>query len=145
MAPITTSLGQMFLGLSTAKLKTAIESSNRNDGAGRLGEGDEVLLVRSEGSVKTQDDLRAIVVASKDGRTIRVADVAMVRDGSVTRYGVVTKDGRGEAVQGLVPGLAGANAQKVVDGVTNKLDEIKPALRNRGTQGVLQPRRPVRE
>ncbi len=116
------------VGLSTAKLKAAIESNNRNDGAGRLGEGDEVLLVRSEGSVKTQDDLRAIIVASKDGRTIRLSDVAMVRDGSVTRYGVVTQDGRGEAVEGLVLGLAGANAQKVVDGVTKKLDEIKPAL-----------------
>ncbi len=116
------------VGLSTAQLKAAIESNNRNDGAGRLGEGDEVLLVRSEGSVKTQDDLRAIVVASKDGRTIRLADVALVRDGSVTRYGVVTMDGRSEAVQGLVLGLAGANAQKVVDGVTRKLDELKTAL-----------------
>ena len=116
------------VGLSTAKLKAAIESNNRNDGVGRLGEGDEVLLVRSEGSVKTQDDLRAIIVASKDGRTIRLSDVAMVRDGSVTRYGVVTQDGKGEAVEGLVLGLAGANAQKVVDGVTKKLDEIKPAL-----------------
>ena len=116
------------VGLSTAKLKAAIESNNRNDGAGRLGEGDEVLLVRSEGSVKTQDDLRAIVVASKDGRTVRLADVATVRDGSVTRYGVVTQDGRGEAVEGLVLGLAGANAQQVVEGVTRKLDEIKPSL-----------------
>ncbi|MGK2900947.1 MAG: efflux RND transporter permease subunit [Burkholderiaceae bacterium] len=116
------------VGLSTAKLKAAIESNNRNDGAGRLGEGDEVLLVRSEGSVKTQDDLRAIIVASKDGRTIRLSDVAMVRDGSVTRYGVVTQDGRGEAVEGLVLGLAGANARKVVDGVTKKLDELKTAL-----------------
>ncbi|CAH0353443.1 efflux RND transporter permease subunit [Aquabacterium sp. CECT 9606] len=116
------------VGLSTAKLKAAIESNNRNDGAGRLGEGDEVLLVRSEGSVKTKDDLRAIIVNSKDGHTVRLADVATVRDGSVTRYGVVTQDGRGEAVEGLVLGLAGANAQKVVDGVTRKLDEIKPAL-----------------
>ena len=116
------------VGLSTAKLKVAIESNNRNDGAGRLGEGDEVLLVRSEGSVKTKDDLRAIVVASKEGRTVRLSDVAMVRDGSVTRYGVVTQDGRGEAVEGLVLGLAGANAQKVVDGVTKKLDELKTAL-----------------
>ena len=116
------------VGLSTAKLKAAIESNNRNDGAGRLGEGDEVLLVRSEGSVKTQDDLRAIVVAGKDGRTVRLADVATVRDGSVTRYGVVTQSGRDEAVEGLVLGLAGANAQKVVEGVTRKLDEIKTSL-----------------
>ncbi len=116
------------VGLSSARLKAAIEANNRNDGAGRLGEGDEVLLVRSEGSVKTQDDLRAIVVASRDGRTIRLADVALVRDGSVTRSGAVTKDGRAEAVEGLVLGLAGANAQKVVEGVTRKLDELKASL-----------------
>ncbi len=116
------------VGLSVAKLKAAIEANNRNDGAGRLGEGDEVLLVRSEGSVKTQDDLRAIVVSSQSGRTIRLADVATVGDGSVTRSGVVTQDGRGEAVEGLVLGLAGANAQKVVEGVTKKLADIQPAL-----------------
>ncbi|HOX69873.1 MAG TPA: CusA/CzcA family heavy metal efflux RND transporter, partial [Burkholderiaceae bacterium] len=50
------------------------------------------------------------------------------REGSVTRYGVVTKDGVGEAVEGLVLGLAGANAQKVVEGVTKKLEDIKPTL-----------------
>ncbi len=116
------------LGLSTAQIKTAIEANNRNDGAGRLGEGDEVLLVRSEGSIKTQDDLRAIVVKRGNGSSVRLGDVATVRDGSLTRYGVVTQDGKAEAVQGLVLGLAGANAQKVVEGVTRKLDEIKPTL-----------------
>ena len=116
------------LGVSTAQLKSAIEANNRNDGAGRLGEGGEVLLVRSEGNIKTADDLRAIVVSRKDGNLARLGDVAQVRDGSVTRYGVVTKDGKAEAVEGLVLGLAGANAQKVVEGVTAKLAELKPTL-----------------
>ncbi|WP_137909974.1 MULTISPECIES: CusA/CzcA family heavy metal efflux RND transporter [unclassified Burkholderia] len=116
------------MGLSTAALRTAIEQNNRNDGAGRLGEGDEVLLVRTEGSLKTADDIRAVVVARKDGVPVRLGDVADVRMGSVTRYGVVTKDGKEEAVEGLVLGLAGANAQKVVEGVTRKLDELQPTL-----------------
>ncbi len=116
------------VGLSTAQIKAAIEANNRNDGAGRLGEGDEVLLVRTEGSIQTQDDLRAIVVKNDKGMAVRLGDVAQVREGSVTRYGVVTKDGVGEAVEGLVLGLAGANAQKVVEGVTKKLEDIKPTL-----------------
>ncbi|TWO68019.1 efflux RND transporter permease subunit [Caenimonas sedimenti] len=116
------------VGLSTAQLKAAIEANNRNDGAGRLGEGDEVLLVRSEGSIKSQDDLRAIVVKRGNGASVRLGDVAVVRDGSLTRYGVVTQDGKAEAVEGLVLGLAGANAQRVVEGVTRKLEEIKPTL-----------------
>ena len=116
------------LGLSTAQIKTAIEANNRNDGAGRLGEGGEVLLVRTEGSIKTQDDLRAVVVARKNGTAVRLGDVALVRDGSTTRYGVVTMDGKAEAVQGLVLGLAGANAQQVVNGVKAKIAELQPTL-----------------
>ncbi|SPB14125.1 cation transporter [Caballeronia novacaledonica] len=116
------------LGLSTATLKRAIEANNRNDGSGRLGEGDEVLLVRAEGSIRTADDLRAIVISAENGTPVRLADVAQVREGSVTRYGVVTKDGKGEAVEGLVLGLAGANARQVVEGVTRKLDELQPTL-----------------
>ncbi|MBN8765271.1 MAG: efflux RND transporter permease subunit [Thiobacillus sp.] len=115
-------------GVTMAQLKEAIDANNRNDGAGRLGEGDEVLLVRSEGSITSLDDLRAVVVAVKDGAPIRLGNLAEVKIGTVTRYGVVTQSGRGEAVQGLVLGLAGANAQKVVEGVREKLEELKPTL-----------------
>ncbi len=116
-------------GISIDMLQKALEMNNRNDGAGRLSSGEETLLVRSEGSIKTLDDLRAIVISSRDGASggvVRVADVATVRIGSLTRYGVVTKDGLGEAVQGLVLGLRGANAQKVVEGVKQRLAELQP-------------------
>ena len=115
-------------GVNVAQLRDAIRANNRNDGAGRLGEGDEVLLVRAEGNVKTLDDLRAIVVTVKDGVPVRLGDVAKVQIGTMTRYGVVTHSGREEAVQGLVLGLAGANAQQVVEGVRRKLGEIAPTL-----------------
>ncbi|HTH60719.1 MAG TPA: CusA/CzcA family heavy metal efflux RND transporter [Paraburkholderia sp.] len=116
------------IGLSSASLLSAIAQNNRNDGAGRLGDGGEVLLVRAEGSLKSAGDIRSIVVTRKDGVPVRVGDLADVRLGSVTRYGVVTKDGAGEAVEGLVLGLAGANAQQVVDGVTRKLAELQASL-----------------
>ena len=115
-------------GVTMAQLREAIDANNRNDGAGRLGEGDEVLLVRSEGSITNLDDLRAIVVTMKEGAPVRVGNLAEVKIGTVTRYGVVTQDGKGEAVQGLVLGLAGANAQQVVEGVQKKLDELQPTL-----------------
>lgn len=115
-------------GVTLQGLRDIIEANNRNDGAGRLGEGDEVLLVRAEGSIKNLEDLRAIVIKANDGIPVRLGDIADVRIGTLTRYGVVTQDGKREAVQGLVLGLAGANAQKVVEGVTQKLAEIQPSL-----------------
>ena len=115
-------------GIAMAQLQQALEANNRNDGAGRLKDGEEVLLVRSEGAIKSLDDLRAIVVSSRDGQAVRVGDVATVRIGNLSRYGAVTKDGKGEAVEGLVLGLRGANAQLVVNGVKARLKEIAPSF-----------------
>ncbi|QIQ85598.1 CusA/CzcA family heavy metal efflux RND transporter [Erythrobacter sp.] len=115
-------------GLSTADLAAAIEASNRNDGAGRLTSGEESLIVRSTGAIRTLDDLAAVVVRSQGGAVVRVGDVADVRTGSLTRYGAVTKNGTGEAVQGLVIGLRGADAAKVVEGIKTRLEEIQPSL-----------------
>jgi cobalt-zinc-cadmium resistance protein CzcA len=127
-------------GISMAMLQAALEANNRNDGAGRLTDGDEALLVRIEGSIKTLQDVRNIVIASPGGNPVRVGDVAQVRIGSLTRYGVVTKDGKGEAVEGLVLGLRGANAQKVVEGVRAKLAELAPTLPKGVTTRVFYDR-----
>ncbi|MFA7592626.1 MAG: CusA/CzcA family heavy metal efflux RND transporter [Thiohalobacteraceae bacterium] len=116
------------LGIPLSELRTALEQNNRNDGAGRLNDGEEVLLVRTEGSIQTFDDIRAIVVRADRREPVRVADVASVRTGAVTRYGAVTHNGKGEAVEGLVLGLRGANARDVVQGVRTKLEELQPAL-----------------
>jgi len=115
-------------GISLSMLRSALENNNRNDGAGRLSEGEEALLVRAEGSIKTLDDVGAIVLKSDADVVIRVADIADIRIGAITRYGAVTQDGKGEAVQGLVLGLRGANARTVVEGVQAKLEELKPSL-----------------
>jgi cobalt-zinc-cadmium resistance protein CzcA len=115
-------------GLSTADLAAAIEASNRNDGAGRLTSGEEALIVRATGAIRSLDDLAAVVVRAEDGAVVRVGDVANVRTGSLTRYGAVSQNGTGEAVQGLVIGLRGADAAKVVEGVKTRLEEIRPSL-----------------
>ena len=115
-------------GVTQPMLMRALEANNRNDGAGRIREGEETLLVRTEGSIRTLDDLRAVTVAARDGTPVRLGDLAEVRIGSLTRYGAVTQDGRAEAVQGLVLGLRGANAREVVANVRARLAEIAPTL-----------------
>ena len=59
---------------------------------------------------------------------VTVRDIAAVNIGSLTRYGGVTRNGQGEAVEGLVLGLRGANARELVEGVSQKLDELQSAL-----------------
>lgn len=127
-------------GVDPVMLGDALATNNRNDGAGRISEGEEALLVRSEGRIRTLDDVRAIVIKVENGTPIRVSDVATVGIGAITRYGAVTQDGKDEAVQGLVLGLRGANARDVVDGVRGKLDEISSALPNGVTVDVFYDR-----
>ncbi len=109
-------------------LQQALTQNNSNDGAGRLEDGEEALLVRSEGRFLTLEDVGNTVVRSEQGMPLRIMDVAEVRIGALTRYGAVTSNGEQEAVQGLVLGLRGANAQQLVKGVKLKLDEIAPTL-----------------
>jgi cobalt-zinc-cadmium resistance protein CzcA len=127
-------------GVAMDALMQAIENNNRNGGAGRLNDGEESLLVRAEGAFKTIDDVSNTVVRSEQGMPVKIADVATVRIGSLTRYGAVTSNGKGEVVEGLVLGLRGANAQQVVDGVKAKLAEIAPTLPKGVTTHVFYDR-----
>ena len=115
-------------GLGIAELRAALERNNGNDGAGRLDEGEEALVVRVTGALRGLDDIAATVVAMRADRVLRVGDLAEVREGSLTRYGAVTLDGREETVQGLVVGLRGANAAQVVAGVKARLEVLGTSL-----------------
>ena len=118
----------MARGISLEMLQGALQNNNRNDGAGRLNDGEEVLLVRTEGSIRTLEDVAAIVVRPDPAQPVRIGEVADIRVGSLTRYGAVTHDGTGEVVQGLVLGLRGANARELVAGLHSKLDELRSGL-----------------
>lgn len=115
-------------GVSIDTLQQALMNNNRNGGAGRLSDGEGALLVRSEGGFKTIADVQNTVLRSEQGMSVKIADVAEVRIGSLTRYGAVTANGKDEQVEGLVLGLRGANAQQVVQGVKDKIAEMTPSL-----------------
>lgn len=116
------------LGVDNSAIVTALEVNNRNDGAGRLNQGEEALLVRVSGAIQSLDDIRNILVPTATGEFVTLSEIATLSLGSLERYGSVTADGESEVVQGLVIGLRGANAQEVVDGVKQKLSDIESTL-----------------
>ncbi len=114
--------------ISMQQLVDALQHNNRNDGAGRLNEGEEALLVRAEGRIKTLADVASIVLGNSRGIPIMVSDIAEVKLGSLTRYGAVSRNGEGEAVEGLVLSLRGANAGQTVADIEKKLEELSSSL-----------------
>jgi heavy metal efflux system protein len=111
-------------GISIEKLMTTLERNNNNDGAGRMKDGEEALIVRAEGRIKTLEDVSTLVVDYKNGIPVTVGDVSTVKIGALTRYGAVSKNGEGEAVTGLVLSLRGANARQTIMGIEKKLAQI---------------------
>lgn len=115
-------------GITLDTLRSALMENNRNDGAGQLIDGEETLLIRSDGSIQTLEDVGNIVVKPDPIEPVRIRDIASVSIGALTRYGGVSHNGQGEAVEGLVLGLRGANARQLVQGVSLKLEELKSVL-----------------
>lgn len=115
-------------GLSIGDVATALERNNRNAGGDRINRNDEILLVRTLGKLRNEADIGNVTVAVHDGVPILVKNVATVRIGSLTRYGAVTADGKGEVVTGLALLRKGANGRTTAEGVKRELEALKPTL-----------------
>src|SRR3989344_5917980 len=115
-------------GLGLDEVEQALEASNRNAGGDRINRQDQTLLVRTVGVLRSLDDIGKVVVATRSGTPVLVRDVAEVRLGSLTRYGAVTADAKGEVVTGLVLLRKGANGRTTVDGIKRELAVLAPTL-----------------
>lgn len=116
-------------GLSVGDVTEALDANNRNVGGGTLARGGEQYLVRGEGLIRSLDDLGDVVLSrDESGTPVRVRDVARVEFAPVIRQGAVTRDGRGEAVVGIVMMLMGADSRTVVRDVKEALEQVTQTL-----------------
>src|SRR6476620_4085459 len=106
----------------------AIQNNNQNTGANFIEHGDQQYVVRGIGLVKDIDDIRNIVLDSRNGTPIRVSDVARVEIGNELRQGAVTKDGKGEVVTGIVLKGINENTKQVIERVDAKIADINKTL-----------------
>jgi cobalt-zinc-cadmium resistance protein CzcA len=114
-------------GLTMADVAGALERNNANVGAGYLERYGEQYLVRVPGQATGVEDLRAVIVASRNGAPIRVADVADVGLGQELRTGAATENGQ-EVVLGTVFMLVGENSRTVSRAAAERLAEAAKAL-----------------
>lgn len=89
--------------------------------------GGEAFLVRSDGRVRTADDIAGAVIATRGGVPVKVSDVATVAIGGGLRTGAGTLNGQ-EAVIGTVQMLSGANSRVVSSTAAEKLTSLAASL-----------------
>jgi len=127
--------------ISVEQVTAAIEANNRNAGGWYMDRGDEQLVVRGVGWVRSgEDGLRDIANVSlkdADGVVVRVRDVASVEFGAEIRQGAVSMTLRdsqgkpkylGEVVVGIVLKRLGVNTKTTIDGIKQRLPIIQAAL-----------------
>lgn len=125
VSPLSGRLAQA--GISLAELEEVIRDNNLNLGAGRLEQGNDTLVVRTEGRINNLEELASLVVKVDGSHVYRLGDVAEVGIGHLARYGAVTVDGR-ETTEALIIALKNSNTGQVVAGVKQKLAELEPTL-----------------
>jgi len=106
------------------QLFTAIAANNTNTGGGYIEHGDEALVVRGIGLLKSAEEIGEIVIATHDGVPVRIKDVAEVSVGPQPRTGIVGMNQRDDVVEGTVLLIKGRDAVNVVGGVKEKIREL---------------------
>ena len=115
------------LGLSFGDVASAVERNNASRGAGYIERQGDGLIVRSGGRLETSDDIRKVVLMSKNGAPVRVGDIAKVGIGRELRTGSASMDGE-EIVIGTALMLIGGNSRTVSAAVDAKIAEIAKQL-----------------
>ncbi|CAN5809524.1 CusA/CzcA family heavy metal efflux RND transporter [soil metagenome] len=115
--------------IGVSEVIAALEKNHLSVGGAYMTNGRENVTIHGEARIKKPEDLNDIIVANRGDRTpLYLRDLGAASYAPKVRYGAVTRDGRGEAVVGIVMMLIGANSGAVVDGAKEELKTIQKAM-----------------
>ncbi len=110
-------------------IQRAIKRGNQEIGASVVEMAEAEYMVRATGYIKNADDLGNIPLGvNENGTPLLLKNVAEIGVGPQMRRGIAELNGEGETVGGIVVMRFGENAQKTIEGVKAKLEELKKGL-----------------
>lgn len=115
-------------GVTMSEVFEALESNNQNTGGAYIEKNHQANYIRGEGLVQSLSDIEKVVVKNSEGIPLTIKDLATVQFGNAIKYGTLTKNGKGEAVGGMILMLKGANSNKVIAAVKERIAEIQKSL-----------------
>ncbi|TKB23718.1 efflux RND transporter permease subunit [Desulfopila sp. IMCC35006] len=116
-------------GIPLSKIQMAIKAGNQEIGASVVEMAEAEYMVRATGYLQSVKNLGNIPLGVTDnGVPLLLKDVAEIGTGPQMRRGVADLNGEGETVGGIIVMRFGENAQKTIDGVKARLEELKAGL-----------------
>jgi CzcA family heavy metal efflux pump len=117
-----------FYKLSMMDVMDKVKASNNDVGGRKFEMSNTGYIVRGLGYIKNKDDIENIALGSNNGVPVRVKDIGTVQMGGDLRLGIFDADGKGEVVGGIVVMRYGENADKVIQGIKEKMKEVEKGL-----------------
>jgi len=112
-----------------AKVKKAVQRANQEVGGSVVEMAEAEYMVRATGYITGVDDLEGIPLGmNEQGTPILLKDVADIRVGPQMRRGISELNGEGEVVGGIIIMRFGENALTTIQGVKDKLEQLKSGL-----------------
>lgn len=115
-------------GLTISDVFAALEANNESTGGAYIEKNHLANFIRGEGLMRSKKDIEGVVLKNEGHIPVTIGDVATVQFGTAVRYGAFTKNGQGEAVGGMILMLKGANTNKVIARVKERITEIQKSL-----------------
>jgi HAE1 family hydrophobic/amphiphilic exporter-1 len=113
--------------LTVEQIGQIIASENTNVPLGSIDIGSEYLSLRMEGEFKGSDRVKEIVVTSFNGKDIRIADIATVKD-TLRKMTVETTINGQQGVNIIIQKQSGANSVDIAQKVRDMLPELLQTL-----------------
>ncbi len=106
----------------------AIRANNNESGGRKFEMSDIGYIIKTDGYLKSMEEIGAIAVANTGGLPVRISDLATVQMTGESRLGIFDQDGEGERVGGIVVMRYGENAAAVIESVKAKMKEVSKGL-----------------
>jgi HAE1 family hydrophobic/amphiphilic exporter-1 len=113
--------------LSVTEVVTALRQQNLELPGGRLNEGARTVTLRTLSRVGEVEQFNDVVVATRNGYSVRVGDVGRIEDSGVDPATAASLDGV-PSVSLAVRKQSGANTVAVIKAVKQRMAEIQPLL-----------------
>lgn len=116
-------------GIPLSHIQMAIKRGNQEVGASVVEMAEAEYMVRASGYIKNEKDLGNIPLGvNQHGTPLLLKDIADIGIGPQMRRGIAELNGEGETVGGVIVMRYGENAQKTIEAVKAKLNELKKSL-----------------
>ena len=111
------------LNLSVNSIVSALRQENQNTPLGEIYQGDSTFLVRSQGQFQSLEDIKNLVVMTRQGVPVYIRDISDVKDTTEQRRSFMRIDGK-PGVQIQVQKQSGKNTVEVARLVRDEVERV---------------------